>query len=50
MQKFTILVKMTSSMQVAAPAVSLTVTPPAAPAAPAAEENPATPTEYYHNY
>ena len=47
---FTILVKMTSSMQVVAPAVSLTVTPPAAPAAPAAEENPAAPTEYYHNY
>lgn len=50
---FTIIVKMTSSMQVAVPSVSLTVgTPvaPAAPAAPPAEENPAAPTEYYHNY
>ena len=50
---FTILVKMTSSMQVAVPTVSLTVgapVAPAAPAAPAAEESPAAPTEYYHNY
>ena len=50
---FTIIVKMTSSMQVAVPTVSLTVGAPAAPAAPvapAAEESPAAPTEYYHNY
>jgi hypothetical protein len=47
---FTILVKMSSSMQAASPSVSLTVTPAAAPVAPPAEENPAAPTEYYHNY
>ena len=47
---FTIIVKMSSSRQVAVPTVSLTVAAPAAPAAPPTEESPAAPTEYYHNY
>jgi len=48
---FTVLVKVTSSMQVPAVPISVTVGAPAAEeaAAPAAEEA-AAPTEYYHNY
>jgi len=47
---FTILVKVTSSMQVPAIPISVTVgTPAAAAGAPAEEEATASP-EYYHNY
>lgn len=50
---FTVLVRVTSSMQVPAVPISVTVGAPAAEeeaAAPAAEEAPAAPTEFYHNY
>ena len=47
---FTILVKVTSSMQVPAVPISVTVGAPAAAAAPPAEEEAAASPEYYHNY
>lgn len=47
---FTILVKVTSSMQVPAVPISVTVGAPATATAPPAEEEAAAAAEYYHNY